>query len=240
MPISLNSTPAQNSFEIATAHALIRSADSLKLHLGCGARYFEGYLNIDFPPEGQSIMRAKVDAYADILRLKFPANSVDEVRSHHVFEHFDRVEALALLSAWRKWIKPTGRLVIETPDLGASIDLLNKLGSDVVSKQRVLRHVFGSHEAAWAVHKDGWDEEKYLAVLPVIGFKIEAVEKTEWQLTRNIIVTAVPEGPDEFTMDQVSARAAHIFEVSLVDHSESELELHRFWLSRFQQLLAFM
>lgn len=29
----------------------------------------------------------------------------------------------------------------------------------------MLRHVFGSHEAYWAIHKDGWYNEKFSTVL---------------------------------------------------------------------------
>ncbi len=88
----------------------------LKLHLGCGEEYLDGYVNIDYPASEHSVMRVKADRYADIRTLTYPDNSVDEIRMHHMFEHFERGEALQLLLRWRRWLKPGGILLIETPD----------------------------------------------------------------------------------------------------------------------------
>lgn len=80
----------------------------LKLHLGCGDNYLAGYLNIDLPPSRQTVVKTKADLYADIRVLDYPEGSVDEIRSHHVFEHFSRQEALKLLANWRRWLKVGG------------------------------------------------------------------------------------------------------------------------------------
>ena len=89
---------------------------SLKLHLGCGMNYLEGYINIDLPLDNQTIMRARADVYADIRTLKYAEDSVDEIRTHHLLEHFSRTESLRLLLQWRKWLSPGGLLHVETPD----------------------------------------------------------------------------------------------------------------------------
>lgn len=64
--------------------------EALKLHLGCGEVYLDGYRNIDYPPSEHTVQtQTKVDEYADILReLVYPRASIEEVRLHHVFEHF--------------------------------------------------------------------------------------------------------------------------------------------------------
>jgi predicted SAM-dependent methyltransferase len=84
----------------------------MKVHLGCGNKYLEGYLNIDLPSSEHTIMDVKADMYADIRTVQFPENSIDEVRLHHLFEHFNRAEALKLLSRWRTWLKVGGILHI--------------------------------------------------------------------------------------------------------------------------------
>lgn len=61
-------------------------------------------------------MKPKADVFADIRQLEYPENSISEIRSHHLFEHFSRAEAIDLLLKWRKWLKPNGILRIETPD----------------------------------------------------------------------------------------------------------------------------
>ncbi len=129
---------------------------TLKLHLGCGRNYLEGYVNIDLPSEDQELMKAKADVYKDIRDLEYPDNSIDKIRNHHLLEHFTRQEALKLLLQWRKWLKPNGFLVIETPDFEKCIELFLK--SDVNTKFKIARHIFGSHESDWAVHKNYWDK----------------------------------------------------------------------------------
>ena len=144
--------------------------DKIKLHLGCGEKYLEGYINIDFPEEEHSVMRVKADVYKDIRTLQYDENSVDEIRTHHMFEHFPRAEALQLLLQWRKWLKPDGKIVIETPDFEASAQAY----LCAVTRKRKMelgRHIFGSQEAKWAYHYDFWDKEKFKFVLKKFGFK---------------------------------------------------------------------
>ena len=93
-----------------------QSSPQVKLHLGCGANYLEGYVNVDLPQEGQTVMNAKADIYQDIRTLQYQENSVDEIRNHHLLEHFTRQEALKLLLQWRNWLKPGGVLFVETTD----------------------------------------------------------------------------------------------------------------------------
>ena len=145
----------------------------LKLHLGCGENHFDGYVNVDYPPSEHSIQtRIGADVFADITKLRFPLQSVDEIRTHHVFEHFTRPEALALLICWHEWLKEGGRLQIETPDvLGCAEQLVADTSYRI--KQAALRHAFGSHEAHWANHYDGWYAEKFQTVLSAFGFTVQ-------------------------------------------------------------------
>ncbi len=141
----------------------------MKLHLGCGEKYLEGYVNIDFPESEHTVMKPRVDRTADIRTLSYPENSVDEIRSHHLFEHFSRAEALKLLVRWRSWLKPGGLLVIETPDFAASTAAY-LVAFSLKRKFQLWRHIMGSQEAGWAIHKDYWDKEKFSFVLGKLGF----------------------------------------------------------------------
>ena len=81
----------------------------MKLHLGCGHYYLEGYTNVDYPPSEHSVQQSiKADLFCDLATLRYAAGSVDEIRLHHVFEHFPRPAALALLCRWRDWLVPGG------------------------------------------------------------------------------------------------------------------------------------
>lgn len=162
----------------------------MKLHLGCGERYFSGYVNIDYPPSKHTVIKAKVDKYADITKLSYRKNSIEEIRLHHVFEHFDRPSALALLCRWRDFLKTGGLLRIETPDAMACFSQMVSPFYTFDQKQQIERHLFGSHEASWAVHWDGWYQEKYIYTLSALGFKDICFKKNKWGVTRNIEVFA--------------------------------------------------
>jgi len=141
-----------------------------KLHLGCGEKYLEGYINIDYPQDHHSVMGVRADLYQDITKLKYEPGSIDEVRSHHVFEHFERARALALLLNWRSWLRERGRLVVETPDFYNSS--LKYITSRSIKRRMELgRHIFGSEEAHWAIHYDFWDKRKFKYILGRLGFR---------------------------------------------------------------------
>lgn len=208
----------------------------VKLHLGCGNKYLNGYVNIDYPPSEHTVQQnQKVDLYADIIKLNYKENSVDEIRLHHVFEHFDRFTALALLCNWHKWLKLGGKLIIETPDLEASIEQFKSQSYSYIEKQAVLRHVFGSHEAKWAVHWDGWYKEKYEYVLSALGFGNISFEFTEWKVIRNIIV--ISEKTKIVSIEKQKEAAKELLHESLVDETQSELRQLENWYSQFEQVL---
>lgn len=173
-------------------HQLWQSNTPLKLHLGCGEWHMDGYVNIDFPPSEHPVMHnLAADIFGNILQLNFPNESADEIRSHHAFEHFDRQEALALLCNWHQALKIGGILYIETPDFEESIKILLYDGSlSYKDKQAVIRHIFGSHEAPWAIHCDGWYREKFIHVLSLLDFEIVNIDQTYWSNICNIHVTA--------------------------------------------------
>jgi hypothetical protein len=175
---------------------------SNRLHLGCGETYLEGYVNIDFPQSEHTIVRIKADKYTDIRKLDCAAGAVDEVRAHHFLEHFSRAESLALLMRWRRWLKPGGLMVLETPDFeGILRDIISI--KDLKKKLELERHLFGSQEARWAVHYDGWFEEKYRFVMNRLGLEVLKIIKFKNNLTRPInyklplvldmIVKAIPD-----------------------------------------------
>ncbi len=207
----------------------------LKLHLGCGEQHLDGYVNIDHPPSEHSVQaQGAADIFADITRLSFPPQSVDEIRLHHVFEHFDRVTALVLLCRWHHWLKLGGRLVIETPDMNASAALLHFDDYSYKQKQAVLRHVFGSNEASWAVHWDGWYEEKYRRVLTEIGFGALEFESGQWQMTRNIVVCASK--CRDLSSLELRRSAEAVLRDSLIDESRSEQSMLQEWMKKYDRL----
>ena len=177
----------------------------------------------------------KADVYADILQLEYPPGSVQEVRLHHVFEHFQRPAALALLVRWYEWLRPGGVLILETPDVERSMRKICRAWSER-KRQRILRHVFGSHEGGWATHHDGWYRAKFQSTLSRLGFRSLRFKRSSWKDTFNITVTAVKQAPLA-QFEQQRAAVEQILRESLVDDSPSEVRLSAVWMDAFQSHL---
>lgn len=219
----------------------------MKLHLGCGTRYLDGYINIDHPPSEHTVQSTiVVDRYADITELNYPVNSIDEVRLHHVFEHFPRQIALALLCRWTDWLKPGGILRIETPDVMASARaLVSPLTSDG-GRQQIVRHLFGSHEAAWAAHWDGWYKARFRSTLMALGFRRLKFLRNRWGALRNIEVIA-ERGDNVFSVDDYRRIVSELLTKSLVTHismrslktiADSERVMLDVWMQEWEAAYA--
>jgi predicted SAM-dependent methyltransferase len=87
----------------------------LKLHLGCGdIRFDSPWINCDFNKTDAT------DVVCDCAKLPHEDNSVDEIYSSHLIEHFNFREAWDVLKEWKRVLQPDGWLVIECPDFYAS------------------------------------------------------------------------------------------------------------------------
>lgn len=132
-------TPEPDEREILLAQArAVHPGQPVRLHLGCGEQHFSGYVNIDHPSDQHNVMRSVADIQADVRHLDFPDGSIDEIRLHHVFEHFPRVVALALLIRWHRWLKVGGPGADK--DFGYPLEISSSLylSADIL---RVLDHI---------------------------------------------------------------------------------------------------
>jgi SAM-dependent methyltransferase len=86
----------------------MKTGAEMKLHLGCGENYRNGWVNVDF--EGDHI-----DQAVDLSKFPWPwdNNSVDEVFLEQVIEHFQRPEFV--LKEIHRILKPGGRVELITP-----------------------------------------------------------------------------------------------------------------------------
>lgn len=216
-----------------------------RLHLGCGRVYLPGYVNVDYPPSEHSVQHdLKADLYCDVSAMRRERASVSEIRLHHVFEHFPRPTALALLCRWRDWLVPEGKLHIETPDLLASSRLLLSPFLGYEKKQQVIRHLFGSHESHWAVHWDGWYAKRFERTLDALGFISISVRKGRWGCLRNVEVLAA-RGTREYGFDEYRTAVRGLLSLSMVSTprrwiirpptvSPSEVSMLDYWMKEWE------
>ncbi len=206
----------------------------MKLHLGCGETYLKGYINVDFPSAKHSVQKKRVaDICADILRLRYPPESIEEVRLHHVFEHFTRPVALALLVSWRSWLIPCGTIRIEVPDFDKTASQILNRFTNTKQKHIALRHIFGSQEAPWANHFEGWSEDRLKSLFILFGFKPKKMSKNSWRGTYNleIIATKMAKIMNKKEFEDI---AESVLANYLLDRSPSELRLLSVWMKIYK------
>lgn len=223
-----------NTYHKLISKGFIKANKPVKLHLGCGEQYINDYINIDYPRSEHNIMDVKTDYQAVITELDFPENSVDEIRLHHVFEHFPRVVALGLLIKWNKWLKIGGKLYIETPDFeGSAKTLLSDVPWKV--KTGVIRHIAGDQAASWAYHIDHWFPERFKHTLSQLGFENIKVETTQWPHEPYLSnVHAVGFKQKSVSEELLLAEAENILWESTV--ADAEKPTHEVWCRQLRNL----
>ncbi len=92
----------------------------MKLNLGCGDKILPGYVNVDV---AETRAGKRPDVLCDLHALvPFESDSVDEILSVHVVEHFWRWEVADVLGEWLRVLRPGGRMVLECPNLAAACE----------------------------------------------------------------------------------------------------------------------
>ena len=167
----------------------------MKLYLGCGDNYLEGYTNIDFPEDNTVQKRRKApDIIGDFTTMNFDNESCNEVRLHHVFEHFQRHIAISFVCKWNRWLEWNGKLTLAMPDIEECIKQFGPAGE--MRKRQLIRHMWGSHEANWATHHEGWYPGSAYDMLEACGFMHIDVVRNNGQWPE-FIITGLKRKPPE-------------------------------------------
>lgn len=153
----------------------IQQSKLIKLHLGCGSRLFEGYINVD----GEYMSGDPNVTIHDITK-PFPIqdNSVDEILTVHVLEHLHRNMLLPMFKEWHRMLKPGGCAAVEWPDLLKMCKEIVKDPSCLWSDdKRVLKRtvsgIYGDsvrYPDPVMLHKWGYSEESMSRLFKAAGF----------------------------------------------------------------------
>lgn len=142
----------------------------MKLHLGCGNKILDGWINIDATTRGA----VQPDVTADIRALPYDDNVADEILSVHVIEHFHRDDALPLLREWVRVLKPGGTMALECPNLLAAAAMLlaaDAAGTDP-DEQQTLWAFFSSPQESrdpYQVHRWGYTPRSLIKLMTAAG-----------------------------------------------------------------------
>lgn len=209
----------------------------MKLHLGCGQVYLDGYVNIDYPLSEHTVQEKTVaDKHADLTKLKYKAGTIDEVRLHHTYEHFIRPQALGLLASWCSWLKKGGLVHIEVPDFDATAKLVLGRRTNDHDRKVGLRHIFGSNEAPWATHYEGWSKKRLVEAFELFGLDVLETKESAYLATRNITIIGEKSGKS-LSRKEFAKRARSYLRGFTVDDSDFETRLLDIWMGFFEEQL---
>lgn len=146
----------------------------MKVHLGCGTNYLNGWKNVDLDSEVADI---NLDLRGP---LPFADSSVDYIFNEHFIEHITREEGIHFLIECRRVLKPNGVLRVSTPDLrylitqylSGKLDEWENVGWVSKSACQLI-----NEGMRWWGHQFLYDEEELKAALLEAGFlKIDKVQ----------------------------------------------------------------
>ncbi|MCX8052609.1 MAG: glycosyltransferase, partial [Armatimonadetes bacterium] len=158
------------------------TAAPLKLHLGCGYKILNGYINID-------LYSPAADLKLDITDLSpFADSTVDEIYLNAVFEHLYIFEQRRALAEWRRVLKPGGKLIIHSiPDFDEIVRAyINRAPGndgdtfDIEEVSRYTHGAYGPHDKLGQIHKDVFTKRKMRNLLERAGFEVISIENVCW------------------------------------------------------------
>lgn len=120
-----------------------------KLNLGSGSnRLQDDFINVD--------LHTDADLQHDLRTpLPFADNTVDEIYSCHVIEHFTRKEWEFVRQDWARVLKPGATIEIRCPDIV-------KLAEHVLSTDTLplrIQQIYGQQAHEGEFHKNGFTEQ---------------------------------------------------------------------------------
>ena len=137
----------------------------MKLHLGCGKRFLEGYTHIDLADYEH------IDIKTSVGDLNMIENeSVNEIYASHVVEYFDRNEVVKVLNEWRRVLVVGGILRVAVPDFKSLLSIYHQTSN----LNDILGPLYGKWDMGssnYIYHKTVYDFDSLGKLLKDNGFQ---------------------------------------------------------------------
>jgi predicted SAM-dependent methyltransferase len=150
----------------------------MQLHLGCGRRYFPGFVHVDLADFPHIDYRGRIDTLP-----MFAENSVDLIYCAHAFQYFDRLQAPDVLEEWRRVLRPGGVLRIAVPDIEALVSVFKSTGdlNEILGPLygRIALQTGQGEEILY--HRTAYDYASLERLLQGSGFR--GVRRYDWRHT---------------------------------------------------------
>lgn len=100
------------------------------LNLGCGSRFIEAWINIDFLSSSEHVIQFDLNN-----GIPLDSSSVEVVYHSHVLEHFSKENGDLFISECYRVLKPSGVIRVVVPDLERSVRQYLKVLESVISDE---------------------------------------------------------------------------------------------------------
>jgi predicted SAM-dependent methyltransferase len=159
----------------------IKLGKPIKLHLGCGSRLFDDYINVD----GDYMSHDPNVIIHDITKpFPIPDNCVDEILSVHVVEHISRQHIPVMYREFLRICKPGAFVATEWPDLLKMCQEVIKNPDcfwthDTRLLKRTIGGIFGDsvrYPDPTMLHKWGYSAESMSRIFQEAGFRRTEVQ----------------------------------------------------------------
>jgi len=141
---------------------MIKSILCKQIHLGCGEKKLEGFINIDSRPSKYA------DLICDMTSLPFSNESLELIYMCHSLEHVEMHKVHQLIADLYRMLKPSGKLYISVPDFYtlSSLYLAQK-----VNLSTIVRAIHGGQEYPGNTHFMSYDNTLLTSILANAGFQ---------------------------------------------------------------------
>ena len=146
----------------------------MKLHLGCGTKKLEGWVNIDSVPE------CRPDMVHDITRpLPYADQTADELLAEDLLEHFDKYIRYLVFYEWTRVLKVGGKIALQVPDFKTILLRYFKFGYDNFVDFIFGENLWGSriYIGHFGNHKWGYSQKTLKEFVGVFGIEPRGVRR---------------------------------------------------------------
>jgi len=166
----------------------------MKLHLGCGTKKLEGWINID------SVAACHPDVVHDISQsLPYDDLTIDEVLAEDLLEHFDKYARFVVFYEWVRVLKIGGTVTLQVPDFKRILRKYFKFGYD-----NFVDFLFGENmwESEFYIghfgnHKWGYSKDTLSAFVKLFGVEMISIK------TKGLNLYYVGEKKKHVTYDEI-------------------------------------
>ena len=106
----------------------------------------------------------------DVKKLPYKDNSIDEILTVNLVEHWSLRNFLKVIDEWRRVLKSGGKLIIDTPDIIETANLL-KIAKNFKELELYLGWIYCNHRNKWDEHSWGYTQAYLNYLLEPRGWK---------------------------------------------------------------------